>query len=81
MRFTTLSDWASKNDSVCVCGFAMVDSEDNKPKAMIETNQDRHLVLDGTANLDYAGDEPTPRVKGLIELINQYLRNKPDRNH
>ena len=54
--------------------------EDNKPKANIETNEDRHLVLDGTVNLDYAGDEPIPRVKGLIELINQYFRNKSDRN-
>lgn len=55
--------------------------EDKKPKANTETNEDQHLVLDGTVNLDYAGDEPTPRVKGLIELINQYFRNKPDRNH
>ena len=33
----------------------------------------RHLILDGTANLDYADDDELPRVKGLIELLNQYF--------
>jgi len=34
---------------------------------------DTYLVLDGTANLDYVDDEQIPRVKGLIELPNQYF--------
>jgi len=54
--------------------------DDNEPKASTEANEDQHLVLDGTANLDYTGEETTPRVKGLIELLSQYFRNKPDRN-
>ena len=35
--------------------------------------ENRHLLLDGTANLDYADDDEVPRVKGLIELLNQFL--------
>ena len=34
------------------------------------------LVLDGTANLDYFDEEQVPRVKGLVELLNQYFGNK-----
>ena len=62
------------------CGFAglaMLYPEDNEAKQNNGTNEDQQLLLDGTANLDYADDDPVPRVKGLIELINQYFRNKP----
>ena len=38
-----------------------------------KTDEWRHLVLDGTANLDYQDEEQVPRVKGLIELLNQYF--------
>jgi hypothetical protein len=38
-----------------------------------DTNEGQHLILDGTANLDYFDDEQIPRVKGLIELLNQYF--------
>ena len=38
-----------------------------------DTEDKRHLILDGTANLDYADDEQVPRVKGLIELLNHYF--------
>ncbi len=31
------------------------------------------LVLDGTANLDYLEDDQVPRIKGLIELLNQFF--------
>ncbi len=34
-----------------------------------------YLILDGTANLDYVDDEQIPRVKGLLELLNQYFRS------
>jgi hypothetical protein len=38
-----------------------------------ETTLDPKLVLDGTVNLDYSSDDEPPRVKGLIELINEYI--------
>ena len=36
-------------------------------------SEDHFLVLDGTANLDYLDDDQVPRIKGLIELLNQYF--------
>jgi hypothetical protein len=54
--------------------------EEAKSKAEPSANEDQRLVLDGTANLDYPDVEPVPRVKGLIELLNQYLGKKPDQN-
>lgn len=47
--------------------------EDTEPKENAEPTEDQPLILDGTANLDYSADEQVPRVKGLIELINQYF--------
>ena len=38
---------------------------------------DNHLVFDGTVHLDYSDDNQVPRVKGLIELLNQYFGDKP----
>lgn len=61
-------------------GLAMFYPEDNEAKENTETTGDQHLLLDGTVNLDYADDEPVPRVKGLIELLNQYFRKKPGQN-
>ncbi|MDH3857273.1 MAG: hypothetical protein OEV07_04715 [Gammaproteobacteria bacterium] len=46
-----------------------------------EKTQDQHLVLDGTVNLDDSDDDQIPRVKGLIELLNQYFGDKPVKNH
>ena len=58
-------------------GLAMFFPEDTEAKENNGTNEDQQLLLDGTVNLDYTDDDPVPRVKGLIELINQYFRNKP----
>ncbi len=38
-----------------------------------DREEQRRLILDGTVNPDYADDEQVPRVKGLIELLNQYF--------
>jgi hypothetical protein len=38
-----------------------------------DSSRNPYLVLDSTANLDYVDDEQIPRVKGLIELPNQYF--------
>ena len=54
--------------------------EDAEPKEHADTTEDQHLVLDGTVNLDYSDDD-VPHVKGLIELLNQYFTEKPNRDH
>lgn len=51
-------------------------SEDSEAKENAGTTEDQQLLLDGTVNMDYADDDPVPRVKGLIELINQYFCKK-----
>ena len=61
-------------------GLAMFYPEDNEPKENSRITEDHQLVLNGTVSLDDADEEPTPRVKGLIELLNQYFRNKPGQN-
>jgi len=49
--------------------------ETEKRKDQSRVDKQR-LILDGTANLDYAEGEEIPRVKGLIELLNQYFGKK-----
>lgn len=46
--------------------------EDTELKEHTDRTEDQHLILDGTANLDYSDDD-VPRVKGLIELIKEYF--------
>ena len=54
--------------------------EDAEPKDHAD-KVDNHLIFDGTVNLDYSDDNQVPRVKGLIELLNQYLGDKPVQNN
>ena len=55
--------------------------EDTDTTDKTDITEDQPLVFDGTANLDYPDDERVPRVKGLIELLNQYFgRKKNQRN-
>ena len=58
-------------------GLTMFYPEFEEPKQKSETNEDQRLLLDGTVNPEYSGDDVAPRVKGLIELINQYFGKKP----
>ncbi|MDH3220287.1 MAG: hypothetical protein OEO19_12205 [Gammaproteobacteria bacterium] len=58
----------------------MTYSENTGAKENTDTNEDQHLVLDGTVNPDYSDDDQIPRVKGLIELLAQYLVKKSDQN-
>jgi len=51
----------------------MIYPEEINKKEKDDTADKQKLVLDGTANLDYSDDEQVPRVKGLIELLNQYF--------
>ena len=45
-------------------------------ESKVDTTEDQHLVLDGTVNLDYSDEDQVPRVKGLVELLNQYFSAK-----
>lgn len=42
---------------------------------LTDTTPEHRLVLDGTVNLDYSSEDEPARIKGLIELINDYLRD------
>jgi len=53
----------------------MFNHGDIEPEDQTETTLDPQLVLDGTVNLDYSSDDEPPRVKGLIELINDYIHD------
>ena len=46
---------------------------ENELKEIADNRRDPCLVLDGTVNLDYAEEDQIPRVKGLLELLNQYF--------
>ena len=59
-------------------GFVMQHPENTEKKDNSNTDDRQRLVLDGTVNLDYSDEEQVPRVKGLIELLNQYFGKKPE---
>ena len=46
---------------------------ENDKTPSTDGQEDPQLILDGTANLEYADEESVPRVRGLIELFEQYL--------
>jgi len=50
--------------------------KDTEPKEDTDATEDQPLALDGTVNLDYSDEDQIPRIKGLIELLNQYLGAK-----
>jgi len=58
----------------------MLNIKNREIEEKAEKIQDQHLILDGTVSLD-ASDDEIPRVKGLIEWLNQYFGNKPAQNH
>ena len=53
----------------------MHNPEDTDLKEHTDTTEDQHLILDGTANLDYSDDD-VPRIKGLVELLTEYFGAK-----
>ena len=59
----------------------MLNIEKTEIEQKAEKTEDQHLVLDGTVFLDDSDDDQIPRVKGLIELLNQYFGDKPVQNH
>ena len=55
-------------------GVAMTDPTEKED--IVETIEDPQLLLDGTANLDYPDEEQVPRVRGLVEILEQYLGSR-----
>jgi hypothetical protein len=53
----------------------MYDFEDTETVNDAEADEDHSLILDGTANVEYSGDEQVPHVMGLLELIREYFRD------
>lgn len=58
----------------------MLHPEDIEPKENTDSTEDKHLFLDGTANLEYFDDDQVPRIKGLVELLTQYFNDKTKQN-
>ena len=50
--------------------------ENTETKENTDVNRDQHLIPDDTANTEFSDDDQIPRVKGLIELLNQYFGKK-----
>ncbi|MCP4983552.1 MAG: hypothetical protein GY935_24005 [Gammaproteobacteria bacterium] len=50
-------------------------SEGTETKEPIDSNEDQQLDFDGSTNLDNPDDD-VPHIKGLIELLNQYIGAK-----
>ena len=59
----------------------MLNVKNTEIEEKAEKTPDQHLVLDGTVNLHDSDDDQIPRVKGLIELLNQYFGDKSVQNH
>jgi hypothetical protein len=51
----------------------MFHPEEYETEASTATDDGQYLVLDGTVNLDDADEDQVPRVRGLIEILEQFL--------
>ena len=47
--------------------------KDAELKEITDTGAEHNLILDGTVSLDDTDDDSIPRVRGLIELFNDFL--------
>lgn len=54
----------------------MFHPEDTESKQNTDITEDQYPVRDGRANMDFSDDDRIPRIKGLIELLNQHFGDK-----
>jgi len=47
--------------------------KDAELSEITETGGEHNLILDGTVSLDDSDDESIPRVRGLVELFQDFL--------
>ena len=57
-------------------GVFMTYPENTETRENTDVNRDRQLIPDDAANMENSDDDQIPRVKGLIELLNQYFVKK-----
>lgn len=57
-------------------GVFMTYPENTETKENTDVNRDRHLIPDDATRMENSDDDQVPRVKGLIELLNQYFVKK-----
>ena len=50
---------------------------DQETKEKADTIERSHPDLDDSVSLNQPDDDQIPRIKGLIELLNQYFSDKP----
>jgi len=54
-------------------GTTMYYHKDAEPNEATDISAEHHLILDGTVNLEDLDDDSIPRVRGLIELFQDFL--------
>lgn len=54
-------------------GIAMFHPTEDETKTLADADDEQYLLLDGTVNPDWADDDEVPRVRGLIEILEQFL--------
>lgn len=47
--------------------------KDAELNEVTDISTEHHLILDGTVSLDNADDESIPRIRGLVELFNDFF--------
>lgn len=52
--------------------------ENTESKENTDVNRDQHLIDGDSTSTEFSDDDRIPRVKGLIELLNQYFGKKSD---
>jgi len=53
----------------------MLYPNDTETSEITAATVDHHLILDGTVSLEETDDESIPRIKGLVELFGDFLRD------
>jgi hypothetical protein len=51
----------------------MFHATEDETNPLADSDDEQFLLLDGTVNLDCADDDEVPRVRGLIEILEQFL--------
>ena len=59
-------------------GVVMTYPENTETKEKTDVTRDQHLIPDDSPSTEFSDEDQIPRVKGLIELLNQYFGKKSD---
>lgn len=53
----------------------MLFPNDTETSELTDTGDNQQLILDGTVHIDDSDEISIPRVKGMVELLNDFLRD------